>query len=111
LSEYHTLSPHVHQTLTRHSETSSLCVRPPPESTKLSLDIGEHFLNLRLLEEKFIRCPGQKFTPKDRNCGPHAILHQLCFNPVYEMQEFYSPEGHAMFRKMVAEHFVLQVCI
>ena len=39
----------------------------------------------------------------------HAILHQLCNNPVYEVEDLYAPDGHVMFRKMVAEHFALQV--
>ena len=75
----------------------------------MSLDLGEFFLNSRLLAERFRRCPGQKYTPKDMNCGPHALLHQLCTNPVYEAAQLYSEEGHGVFRSMVAHHFVIQV--
>ena len=83
------------------------CLNQP----KLSLDLGEFFLNSRLLEEKFRRCPGQRYSPRDMNCGPHALLHQLCSNPVYDSAQLYHEDDHAVFRRMVCHHFSLQVII
>ena len=88
---------------------SANVVSQSSEQAKLALDLGEFFLNSRLLEEKFRRCPGQKYTPRDMNCGPRALLHQLCTNPAYESTQLYSEEDHGTFRSMVSHHFLLQV--
>ena len=73
---------------------------------RLTLQEGEKLLDIRLRQEGFERCSGQPFTPRDGDCGVHAILHILC--NIHGCKE-YDPEEPNIFRAIVCQFFRKEV--
>ena len=77
-------------------------------SGKLALNEGERRLDRRIRDEGLQRCPGQRFTPRDGNCGPRSILHILATVTAHQCEE-YDEEEPDIFRKLVCHYFLRQV--
>ena len=92
--------------------SESVDITPPPLTTPhltrsllLSLDLGEKFLDSRLKFLGLRRCPGQIRTPRDGNCGPHAIIYQLVTNSDYCQTNMWRVGDHLRFRQMMTMLF------
>lgn len=82
----------------------------PAQGRKLlQLDTGEQLLDIRLQELGLRRCLGQLRTPRDGNCGPHAIVHQLATNSQYGQTNVWKNKDHHQFRQMTTLMFSVQV--
>ena len=96
--------------------SESVNITPPPltsphltRSPLLSLDLGEKFLDNRLKILGLRRCPGQIRTPRDGNCGPHAIVYQFSTNSDYCQTNMWRVGDHLRFRQMMTMSFSVQV--
>ena len=82
---------------------------PAQSKQLLQLDTGENILDIRLHKIGLRRYLGQLRTPRDGNCGPHAIVHQLATNSQYGQTDIWKDKDHYRFRQITTLMFSIQV--